>query len=124
MRQYRGLTKDGKWVYGWYIKSGMGHHYIYIGKEGNPIWDIDGCYIKVIPKTVGQSTGKFDIKNKEVFAGDISRGHGVLVYTEDGIEGTTGFYWKDKEGIHHYEYLTTPVEIISNIHEKQELLEK
>ena len=60
MRPYRGLTGDGKWVYGWYVKSGMGIHYIYIGKEGNPIWDIDGCYIQVLPETVGQQVGLKD----------------------------------------------------------------
>ena len=28
MRQYRGKTKEGKWVYGWYFTSLSGRHYI------------------------------------------------------------------------------------------------
>lgn len=124
MRPYRGKRKDNnKWVYGgFYEIQGIAfiidiNNVIIEAKDGYPpVCDV----VEVDPATVSQSCGKYDVNNKEVFAGDISKGHGVLVYEEDGIEGTTGFYWKNKEGIHHYEYLTTPVKIISNIHLEQE----
>ena len=78
MRQYRGLTKEGKWVYGWYCKAifeclhdNFERHLII--PEGAicyaPMdcsrWPepfpkrVEGCY-EIIPETVGQSTGLKD----------------------------------------------------------------
>lgn len=120
MREYRAKRKDnGEWVYGWYVNI-----FFREGKFNCPMIIPNGGRwedkIEVDPATVSQGSGKFDIDNKEVFAGDKSKGHGTCVFTTDGIEGTAGFYWKDKEGLHHYEYLTTPVKIIGNIHSENQ----
>lgn len=62
MRNYRGLTKDGKWVYGWYYEdNGLS---IIISLEDNHDWI-------VIPETVGQSTGYNYKSGKEAYQGDI-----------------------------------------------------
>lgn len=129
VRQYRGKRKDnGEWVKGYLVEfkdmsiifeSG---DFLLICDDSDKSYSYipSDFWVQVDPATVSQGSGKFDINNKEVFAGDKSKGHGVCVFTTDGIEGTTGFYWKNKEGIHHYEYLTTPVEIIGNIYTEQD----
>jgi len=61
MRPYRGKTKEGKWVYGWYIFS--------------TIDEIiqNGLRYEVIPETVGQFVCK-DKNGKGVFEGDNATG--------------------------------------------------
>lgn len=70
MRQYRGLTKDGKWVYGNLIwNNGMP---FIVGEV------VESCdeYISfefwwpVIPETVGQQTGLTDSNRTEIYEGD------------------------------------------------------
>jgi len=86
MRQYRGLTKEGKWVYGWYIegnnlKDGTHKRHLrsYILQEFPDIREntigcvrVDGL-VEVIPETVGQSVGLKDVhgKNLDWWKGDI-----------------------------------------------------
>jgi len=78
MRTYRGKTKEGRWVYGWYVKC-RGHHYILpihndrIGFDERWIQeganDEDGWF-EVIPETVGQSTGRKDESREKIYTGD------------------------------------------------------
>jgi hypothetical protein len=58
MRQYRGLTKEGKWVYGWYVPLNGKHHIF----PDLPRYDdsIIDSLIEVIPKTVGQFSPKYN----------------------------------------------------------------
>lgn len=60
-RPYRGLTKEGKWVYGDLITL----HYpkmLCIAEEGTTQHWSNTRFIEVIPETVSQSTG---LKNKK-----------------------------------------------------------
>lgn len=84
MRPFRGLTKEGKLVYGWYLYLNEDRHYIIPEDEpmekhlpGYASYGIFS-YIPVIPETVGQSTGLKDIKRteeypegQEIYGGDI-----------------------------------------------------
>lgn len=77
--KYRGLTKEGKEVKGWYVKCRGEHYILPLHNPDDPEssfderWiqkgaDEDGWY-KVIPETVGQFVC-LDKNSKEVFAGD------------------------------------------------------
>lgn len=79
MRQYRGLTKDGKWVYGWYCQ--VEKYHLIIPNEAkllNVDPDTSGFfgyaiagYIEVIPETLGQFTGFLDKNKTDIYEGDI-----------------------------------------------------
>ncbi len=64
--KFRGKRVDnGEWVYGYLFKS---------WEQSYILWGTTNCIpnmIEVIPKTVGQSTGRIDKKNKPEYAGDI-----------------------------------------------------
>lgn len=89
MRPYRGKRKDNnEWVYGWYLEM-PGKQKAQVQDEG---YGVVSCklkdaetipviayksktqvaldYSKVIPSTVGQSTGLCDKNGKEVYEGD------------------------------------------------------
>lgn len=89
MRQYRGLTKEGKWIYGslfHFVKRAfiIDEFKLHepLNKNHNDLW-LEGL-IEVIPETVGQSTEQIDKNGKEIYDGDIVRscrekmiGHGL-----------------------------------------------
>ncbi len=128
MRQYRGLTKSDKWVYGYYLKC-RGHHYIapiyndetgfddrYL-QEGT---DEDGCF-EVIPETVGQSTDLNDKNGKEIYEGDIVKeDYYIAWYYNRWVYAGLG----DIENIQVEGNLDNECEVIGNIHQNPELLEK
>lgn len=81
MRPYKGLTKNGKWVYGWYIrtrftdthwiiKDGLYVTDILIGMNPKFPMQLQGCY-KVIPETVGQQIDFQDRNGIEIYEHDI-----------------------------------------------------
>ena len=148
MRQYRGLTKEGKWVYGWYIEVNNRHFIIPETAEVYSPDEADGgdpnrAYvesiwgqIEVILKTIGQSIGRKDKNNTEIYKGDIVR---LLTYrahytgekdkyrqeivTKDCSCGlnTNGMISIQREGQEKYE---PQLEIIGNIHTTPELIEE
>jgi len=130
MRKYRGLTKEGKWVYGWHFTfQGCSN-----GQEFTQhlIGDLEN-HDEVIPETVGQSTGLKDKNIKEIYEGDI------ILYPWAGgthskayIEYKTYKYCSPK-----YTAMTigddengdeipwdSRAEVIGNIHQNPELMEQ
>jgi len=55
MRLYRGLTKDGRWVYGWYVKAKDSSLII---PNNCSIFDFLSDSIEVRPETVGHKNKK------------------------------------------------------------------
>lgn len=84
---FRGKTKDGEWVQGFYCNE------LYAQKHYIQSWYY-GSYAElqtkeVIPETVGQFTGVYDINCKKIFEGDIVKLFDMIgvVFFEEGCFG-------------------------------------
>lgn len=88
-RQYRGITKERKWVKGWYCKI-EGKSYII--PDDSKMVQVDYTFVlgvvgfvEVFPESVGQSTGLKDKNNVEEYFDDIVRWndqHWVIIWSE------------------------------------------
>jgi len=75
--KFRGLTKDGEWVKGWYCKV-EGKHYIILDDAkivtslyGPRFNNVIKGFNEVIPDTVSQYTGFKDTKKTEIYKHDL-----------------------------------------------------
>lgn len=103
MRQYRGKTKDGKWVKGWPIPIGdrivmILDEWIGDTSEFDPFENMLNEYTEVItslaevlPETVGQETGAKDRNNQPIWEKDevmifgdyTDAQRGIVIYDEE-----------------------------------------
>lgn len=142
-------TSDGKWVYGFYIENETFGNtlipsIIPIDENGAARFDDDGYDIEiyVIPETVGQYTGLTDKNGKQIFEGDILGAKHPKQMKAVPCLVKYGEY-KDEDGLSDCRYLgfclqalgkccsiLTPLsdgieyEVIGNIHDNPELLER
>ena len=126
MRNYRGLTKEGKWVYGWYVGEGFKCSLIIptsggYGSYGSTDSDktMIGPVLEVLPETVGHNTGLKDRNGKEIYEGDIVCG------MIDDEKHTWDISWETDDMLGwSIDNTNEPLEVIGNIHQTPELLEQ
>ena len=132
---FRGKRCDnGEWVEGYYARKGVDNdtfkHFICVmtfnvnrNTYSSMFYLTD---IEVIPETVGQYTGMNDKNGKKIFEHDIVRIYVdfttmqyVISYDKENarfVVGDTGFtFWS---------YISTKIEVIGNVHDNLELLNK
>jgi len=132
MRPYRGFTKDGKWVKGWYCEIADTHFIIPNSAVRTIYKGINRSFVEVIPETVGQSTGLKDKNGTDLdwWQGDIFDDAGIIkVIIKD-----KGCFWfenaKSKRRIPCYEvaessgYWAEEMKKIGSIHQNPELMEQ
>ena len=133
---FRGKRLDnGEWEYGFIVKM-FGAYYIIDKDDENTAYE-------VIPETVGQYTGLNDKNGKRIFEGDMIKPfddeidkmvvefhHGqflLCLYGERGYMAEYGWEEEGNYGCFEAEPLSSygdDIEIIGNITDKPELLEK
>ena len=120
---------DGKWIYGyyWFIEE---HFLDSVLNNKHFIKSINnGIDYEVIPETVGQFTGLYDINGKEIFEGDIVKelDYGHYTYQVEWKDTSCGFepFSDSEENCHHCDggLDSRRCEVIGNIYDNPELLE-
>lgn len=133
--KFRGMIKEtGKCIYG-QVYYGDGIVWITDSKNINLNTHSNIAWFEIIPETVGQFTGLFDVNGKEIYEGDIIKMidehfegdykyYGFLGKIEfnDGCYGVIGngeyeYINLDECSIHNYHF-----EKIGNIHQHPHLL--
>lgn len=143
--KFRGLSGIGEWIYGSYATTNFPRNRVVIINS-------DGFgHVEVLTETVGQFTGLQDSKGVDIYEGDLLRWCVGRHYWEGvvstipksktnilyAIETFNNVSLDENEEIYTYrrncsragarkelEFLCSDVEIIGNIHENPELLEK
>lgn len=120
---FRGKTRHGKWVYGWFCGKTL-NHMMDGTEECSQIIHSDTLYWHVVePETVGQFTGLTDKNGTKIFEGDVIRvgGDVYFCYWDDG---NCEFGIRNKKESMGIAFVICPcLEVIGNIHDKPELLE-
>lgn len=130
---FRGKHIDKGFVYG-YVGVFKGTPQIYVpftaeeekANEGHIFSAIGGLWYTVLPETVGQFTGLTDKNGKKIYEGDIiqhGKRKGTIFYY--GNFGMFMISWIPNGGANIFmNVLHTEVEVIGNIHDNPELLDK
>ena len=115
MRPYRGLTKDGKWIKGWFVSL---YGFAYIVPEDA----ITLCGEAVIPETVGQYTSLTDIEKEDIYAGDKleTSNWGIVTVEWSETKAMFGFWYKSNWGKGWCQFWKVQgfCKVIGNVHQE------
>lgn len=131
MRQFRGKTKDGKWVEGNYAyDSNRNKHWIVPS-------DFEKDFVEVIPSSVGQDTGLKDSKDKAIYEGDIVQPYayrktkdfyGIVIFDKGAFRIKGEGLYQDTPILHNFicrsRMANNQPEVIGKATDNPELLEK
>lgn len=124
--KFRGKSLNtGEWVKGYYLVN-RGLHYIAPDEFVNPL--AKPSDYEVDPDTVGQYTGAKDSKGKEIYEGDIVKHRGYNGMQTSVVKFEAGAfivgYHDGSSTKRRPMLLQDKVEVIGNIHDNPELLER
>lgn len=131
----RGKRTDTlEWVYG-SLWGGANHSFVTPANFGigfsKSTHFIEAYAYEVLPESVGQWTGKFDINGIEIYKGDIvNSGH---LKSDEWIPSIAVIEWDDEFAMFYQslkginkgltQLMDVPCEIVGNIHDNPELME-
>lgn len=129
----RGRRLDnGEWVEGYFWKEF--DERCFIGADVGTEWDCQKyrTIVEVIPETVGEYTGLKDKNGKEIFAGDIVSAWSQGLQAIGDVRARIDGLWLMYPAYQHGKFWGlcpnpkggTSVEIVGNIHENPELIER
>jgi len=125
MKPYRGMTKDGKWVYGDLVHIEYEKETKYYISNSKISYPLHGAILapnvtEVLPETVGQQIGSQDKNGKEIHKGDFDEDGIVIMWNQDDCS----FIGVHPDGIFCLCNTEEWFEIAGNIHDNPELLKK
>lgn len=123
-------VENGEWVEGFYVN--VPEHYKHeMSRKSYIVLINNGLFMEVIPETVGQYTGLTYKKGRKIFEGDIIQNNcneiGVIRRGEYDVYSRYvfgGYYCVDKTSALIEWTCSWHCEVIGNIHDNPELLEK
>jgi len=128
--KFRGISKDtGRWIYGGFTQTPEAAFIVDYSvivqkpKDGYPtVYDV----VEVIPETVGQSTDLKDKNGKEIYHHDILQIRSLDLATGHFLGEVIWDYmaWLIRDGGMLDSFKNLHLEIIGNVHENPELLNK
>ena len=135
---FRGKSKTtGEWVFGSLVtlkeKGIVKFYFIRNNTDITKNTLVKEIVCEVIPETVGQYTGIKDIFNKEIYKDDIvqeylnAKKRKIYVVEEDPIDPAMFLQDINNEYVPEYDFVavgTRKLQIIGNIHDNPELLQK
>ena len=125
--KFRGWNPNNKcWLYGFYLQNRRAHFVCPDEFAHGKSWDD----YEILPETLGQFTGLTDKNGREIYEGDIvsTTAHGCryverVVWHENSLGGGYSFSFVG-HGCGPACHKKDIMEVVGNIHDNQELLER